>query len=90
MGAKTAVHLLKYDIVLGTPRARVPLTVDSITVDGRASKVLHDQGSAAMPWKDPGVEVIIDSTGAFISLEDGANHLQAGARRGLSCAFTIA
>merc|ERR1712151_168966 len=66
MGAKTAAHLLKYD---------------TVTVDGKEFKVVSGRDPAAMPWKDLDVEVIIESTGAFNSLEGGSKHLDAGAKK---------
>jgi glyceraldehyde-3-phosphate dehydrogenase type I len=81
MGAKTAAHLLKYDTVLGTLQADVSFTEDEITVDGKAFKVVNGRDPAAMPWKDMDVEIIIESTGAFNSLEGGSKHLEAGAKK---------
>jgi len=81
MGAKTAAHLLKYDTVLGTLKATVTHTEDSITVDGKTFKVLNGRDPAAMPWKDHGITVIIESTGSFNSLEGGSKHLEAGAKK---------
>ena len=81
MGAKTAAHLLKYDTVLGTLKADVSFTDDAITVDGKVFKVVTGRDPAAMPWKDMDVEVIIESTGAFNSLEGGSKHLDAGAKK---------
>jgi len=81
MGAKTAAHLLKYDTVLGTLKADVSFTDDTITVDGKVFKVLNGRDPAAMPWKDMDVECIIESTGAFNSLEGGSKHMDAGAKK---------
>merc|ERR1712079_975396 len=81
MGAKTAAHLLKYDTVLGTLAADVSCTDEAITIDGKEFKVVSGRDPAAMPWKDMDVEVIIESTGAFNSLEGGSKHLDAGAKK---------
>jgi len=81
MGAKTAAHLLKYDTVLGTLPGEVSYTDEAITVDGKEFKVVSGRDPAAMPWKDMDVEVIIESTGAFNSLEGGSKHLDAGAKK---------
>merc|ERR1719230_2476297 len=81
MGAKTAAHLLKYDTVLGTPKAEVSCTEDTITVDGKVFKCVAGRDPAAMGWGDMDVEVIIESTGAFNSLEGGGKHLEAGAKK---------
>merc|ERR1712241_865365 len=81
MGAKTAAHLLKYDTVLGTLKMDVSCTEDSITVGDKVFKVVNGRDPAAMPWKDMDVEIIIESTGAFNSLDGGAKHLEAGAKK---------
>jgi len=81
MGAKTAAHLLKYDTVLGTLKAEVSCTEDTITVDDKVFKVVAGRDPAAMKWGDMDVEVIIESTGAFNSLEGGGKHLEAGAKK---------
>merc|ERR1712039_1140980 len=81
MGSKTAAHLLKYDTVLGTLQAEVSVSDDEITIDGKVFKVVSGRDPAAMPWKDMDVEVIIESTGAFNSLDGGAKHLEAGAKK---------
>jgi len=81
MGSKTAAHLLKYDTVLGTLKAEVSCTEDTITVDDKVFKVVAGRDPAAMGWGDMGVEIIIESTGAFNSLEGGGKHLEAGAKK---------
>jgi glyceraldehyde-3-phosphate dehydrogenase type I len=62
-------------------KADVSFTDDAITVDGKVFKVVTGRDPAAMPWKDLDVEVIIESTGAFNSLEGGSKHLEAGAKK---------
>merc|ERR1711988_1311163 len=81
MSPQTTAHLLKYDTVLGTLKADVSYSDDSLTIDGKEIKLLSGRDPAAMPWKDLGVEVIIESTGAFNSLEGGSKHLEAGANK---------
>jgi glyceraldehyde-3-phosphate dehydrogenase (NADP+) (phosphorylating) len=81
MGAKTAAHLLKYDTVLGTLQADVSFTDDTITVDGKVFAVVTGRDPEAMPWEKLGVEVIIESTGAFNSLDGGSKHLKSGAKK---------
>jgi len=81
MSPQTTAHLLKYDTVLGTLQADVSYTDDTLTIDGKEIKLLSGRDPAAMPWKDLGVEVIIESTGAFNSLEGGSKHLEAGAKK---------
>merc|ERR1712072_1086825 len=72
---------LKYDTVLGTLACDVTYTDDALTIDGKEIKLLSGRDPAAMPWKDMGVEVIIESTGAFNSLDGGSKHLEAGAKK---------
>merc|ERR1719428_72960 len=81
MSPQTTAHLLKYDTVLGTLQADVSYTDDSLTIDGKEFKLLSGRDPAAMPWKDMDVEVLIESTGAFNSLEGGSKHLEAGAKK---------
>jgi len=81
MSAQTTAHLLKYDTVLGTLQADVSYTNDTLTIDGKVIKLLSGRDPAAMPWKDMDVQVIIESTGAFNSLEGGSKHLEAGAKK---------
>merc|ERR1719316_2049681 len=81
MDAKTTAHLLKYDTVLGTLKNEVSFSDDALTIDGKEIKLLKGRDPAAMPWKDMGVEVVIESTGAFNSLEGGSKHIDAGAKK---------
>merc|ERR1711982_769 len=81
MGAKTAAHLLKYDTVLGTLKMDVSHTDEEIKVGDKTFKLVNGRDPATMPWKDMDVEIIIESTGAFNSLEGGSKHLEAGAKK---------
>merc|ERR1712110_284448 len=62
-------------------QADMGFTDEAITIDGKEFKVVSGRDPAAMPWKDLDVEVIIESTGAFNSLEGGSKHLDAGAKK---------
>ena len=74
-------HLLKYDSVLG----RLPYTVsvdgDSIKIGNDKLKVLAERDPKALPWKDLGVDVVIESTGIFTTRDTAAYHLEGGAPR---------
>jgi len=70
-----------YDTVLGTLQADVSYTDDTLTIDGKVIKLLSGRDPAALPWKDMNVEMVIESTGAFNSLEGGSKHLDAGAKK---------
>ncbi len=80
--AHTLAHLLKYDSVLGPYPGEVRLQgEDAIVVDGRELKVLAERDPGALPWKDLGVDVVIESTGLFTDRESAAKHLAQGARK---------
>merc|ERR1740138_1333787 len=81
MSPQTTAHLLKYDTVLGVLQADVSYTDDEIKVGDKTFKVVNGRDPATMPWKDMDVEIIIESTGAFNSLEGGSKHLEAGAKK---------
>ncbi len=78
---KTLAHLLKYDSVHGRFQGDVAPKSDSILVDGRAIKVLSEKDPSKLPWKDLGVELILESTGRFTDREQAALHLKGGAKR---------
>jgi len=71
--AKTNAHLFKYDSVHGPFLGEVKAAGDSILVDGKEVKVLKEKDPAALPWKDLGVEVVVESTGLFTIKKDGVN-----------------
>jgi glyceraldehyde 3-phosphate dehydrogenase len=79
--AGTLAHLLKYDSILGNLAADVKVSGDKITVDGDEFQVLAQEDPAALPWKDLGVELVLESTGRFTKRDDAAKHLTAGAKR---------
>ena len=79
--AATLAHLLKYDSVLGNLEADVRATSDGITVAGDEFKVLSVKDPAQLPWKDLGVDIVVESTGIFTDREGAAKHLAAGARK---------
>ncbi len=78
---KTLAHLLKYDSVHGRFAGAVAARADSLSVDGRAIKVLSEKDPAKLPWKDLGVELVLESTGRFTAREQAALHLKGGAKR---------
>jgi glyceraldehyde 3-phosphate dehydrogenase len=77
----TLAHLLKYDSILGRFPGEVEAGEGSISIDGKALKVLSERDPAALPWGDLGVDVVIESTGFFTARDDAAKHLSAGARK---------
>jgi glyceraldehyde 3-phosphate dehydrogenase len=79
--AKTLAHLLKYDSILGKFAAQVEARDDAILVNGKAIKVLSVKDPAGLPWKELGVEYVVESTGRFTDRESASKHLQAGAKK---------
>src|SRR5215207_3871354 len=78
---KTLAHLLKYDSVHGRYQGDVAAQGDAISVDGRSIKVLSEKEPAKLPWKDLGVELVLESTGRFTDRDKAALHLAGGAKR---------
>jgi glyceraldehyde 3-phosphate dehydrogenase len=78
--AKTLAHLLKYDSIHGK-LPEVKLENDTILVGERRLKVLSERDPSKLPWKDLGVEVVIESTGIFRDREGASKHLTAGAKK---------
>ena len=79
--ARTLGHLLKYDSVHGRLDERVEVVDQSIRIGARALKVLAERDPANLPWKELGVDIVIESTGLFTKRADAAKHLAAGARK---------
>lgn len=79
--AKTLAHLLKYDSVHGIFDAEVKAIDGAIVVNGKEIKVTAEKDPAALPWKQLGVQVAVESTGRFTNRADAAKHLEAGAKK---------
>ena len=79
--AKTLAHLLKHDSVHGTLRAEVTAKGEAIFVDGREIRVCALKDPATLPWRDLGVDVVVESTGVFRDTATASKHLQAGAKK---------
>ena len=77
----TLSHLLKYDSILGRLPYEVTATDDEIVVDGKGFKGLAVRDPAELPWKDLGVDVVVESTGLFTKRDAAAKHLDAGAKK---------
>jgi glyceraldehyde 3-phosphate dehydrogenase len=78
---KTLAHLLKYDSVHGRFPGEVGARADSLSVDGDSMKVLSEKDPAKLPWKDLGVELVLESTGRFTDRDQAALHLSGGAKK---------
>ncbi len=78
---KTLAHLFKYDSVHGIYDGTVEAREGSIVVDGDEIRVLAEKDPAALPWRDLGVDVVLESTGRFTSADAARKHIDAGARK---------
>ena len=77
----TLAHLLKHDSVYGPFPGSVAADEDAIVVDGRRIPALAEAQPAALPWRELGVDVVLEATGRFRARADAAQHLEAGARK---------
>jgi glyceraldehyde 3-phosphate dehydrogenase len=78
---RTLAHLLTYDSVHGRFPGRIEARESAIVVEGDEMKVLSEKDPAKLPWKDLGVDIVLESTGRFTDRDAAALHLQAGARK---------
>jgi glyceraldehyde 3-phosphate dehydrogenase len=78
---ESLAHLLKYDSIFGRFPGTVAAGTDSITVDGRVIKVLAERDPRQLPWRDLGVDVVVESTGHFNDGPAARGHVEAGARK---------
>jgi glyceraldehyde 3-phosphate dehydrogenase len=78
---RTLGHLLKYDSVHGRFPGEVKAEKDALVVDGDTMRVLSEKDPAKLPWKDLGVDVVLESTGRFTDRDAAALHLAGGARK---------
>jgi glyceraldehyde 3-phosphate dehydrogenase len=78
---RTLAHLFKYDSVHRTYQGDVEAGKDSITIDGDEIKILSQKDPAALPWKDLGVDIVLESTGRFTDAESARKHIQGGAKK---------
>ncbi len=79
--AKTLAHLLKYDSTFGAFDAEISCKDDTIVINGKSLKVLSERDPSKLPWKDLGVDVVVESTGIFKDREGASKHLSAGAKK---------
>lgn len=79
--SKTLAHLLKYDSTFGKLNATVEAKEGAVIVNGKEIKVFSQKDPAMIPWKDAGVEIVIESTGRFTDAEKAKAHMTAGAKK---------
>lgn len=79
--AKTLAHLLKHDSVHGKLKYKVEVIDNTIVVDGKETKIFAIKDPELLPWKDLGIDIVVESTGFFRSREAAAKHITAGAKK---------
>ncbi len=79
--AYTLAHLLKYDSVHGRFNGTVEAKENAIVVNGREIEITAIKDPAELPWKEIGVDIVLESTGIFRDREGAGKHLQAGAKK---------
>ena len=78
---KTLAHLFKYDSVHRTYPGDVSAGANSITVDGDEIRIFAEKEPSKLPWKDLGVDIVLESTGRFTNAPDAKKHIDAGAKK---------
>lgn len=81
--AHQLAHLLKYDSIHGIYDAEVQSEDDAFIVNGNRVQVLSEKDPALLPWGELDVDVVIESTGRFRSMEEVSKHIQAGAKKAI-------
>ena len=78
---KTLAHLFKYDSVHGQFGGTVSRDEDSITINGDRITVLKEKDPSALPWKELGVDIVLEATGRFTKADDARKHIAGGAKK---------
>lgn len=78
---KTLAHLLKYDSNYGQYQHEVKTDENAIYVDGIPIRVVAEKDPTALPWRELNIDVVIESTGRFVTREDASMHIHAGAKK---------
>lgn len=79
--AKILAHLLKYDSLYGIYNKTVSSTEDSLTVGDKKIKVFSEKDPKNLPWKNLGIDIVLECSGAFTEIEGAKEHLAAGAKK---------
>ncbi|PIN85583.1 MAG: type I glyceraldehyde-3-phosphate dehydrogenase [Candidatus Diapherotrites archaeon CG11_big_fil_rev_8_21_14_0_20_37_9] len=81
-GVESAEHLFKYDSVHGTYKGTVTHDAEHLIIDGKKVKIISQRVKPEqLPWKKLGVEIVIESTGVFRTMEEAEGHIKAGAKK---------
>ncbi|MBP9078868.1 MAG: type I glyceraldehyde-3-phosphate dehydrogenase [Flavobacteriales bacterium] len=78
---RTLAHLFKYDSVHGVFKGQVEANTDALRMDGRTIQAFAEKDPANLPWGKLGIDVVLESTGHFLTRELASAHLKAGAKR---------
>ncbi len=78
---RTLAHLFKYDSIHGTYQGDVEAGKDSIIVDGNEIRILSEKDPSALPWRDLGVDIVLESTGRFTDASQARKHIDGGAKK---------
>ena len=78
---KTLAHIFKYDSIYGIYGREINSTSDGLIIDGRKIKVFSEKEPINLPWKDLGVDVVLECSGQFTEIEGAKKHLEAGAKK---------
>jgi glyceraldehyde 3-phosphate dehydrogenase len=79
--AKMLGHLLKYDSVHGRFDGSIEAADGSVVINGKAAKIVAERDPGKIPWKDHGVDIVIESTGFFTKRDDAQKHIAGGAKK---------
>lgn len=79
--AETLAHLIKYDTNHGTFAGDVSSEEDALIVNGKRVQLVSERDPLNLPWKEMGIDIVIEATGKFNSREKAALHLEAGAKK---------
>jgi glyceraldehyde 3-phosphate dehydrogenase len=78
---ETLAHLLKYDSLYGIYERQVKVEKDGFLVDGKKIKIFAEKDPEKLPWKDLGIDIVLECTGVFRHFEEAQKHLKAGAKK---------
>lgn len=79
--AKTLAHLLKYDSIHGKFNGEISSTENAILINGKAIQILNEKNPENLPWAELKIDIVIESTGIFLTKELASQHITAGAKR---------
>jgi len=78
---KTLVHLFKYDSAYGRSKEDISLNGDEMIISNQKIKTFSEKDPEKLPWKDLGVDVVLECTGVFTDKEGASKHIKAGAKK---------